>query len=90
MLTQYKNIEQINSATKAVTAQRITKSKTEFFSYDKDTRVIPVPVLSKPTENVKVEMHVYVDDTWITGNHQVQLLNKLPNYQNTNSKQEIK
>ena len=89
MLTQYKNIEQINSATKAVTAQRITKSKTEFFSYDKDTRVIPVPVLSKPTENVKVEMHVYVDDTWITGNHQVQLLNKLPNYQNTNSKQDF-
>ena len=52
MLTQYKNIEEITSATKAVTAQRITKSKTEFFSYDKDTRVVPVPLLSRPNEKV--------------------------------------
>jgi len=89
MLTQYKNIEEITSATKAVTAQRITKSKTEFFSYDKDTRVVPVPLLSRPNETVKVEMHVYSNDTWITGNHQVQLLDKLPSYQNKNSKRNL-
>jgi hypothetical protein len=76
MLTQYKNIEQINSANKAVTAQRISKSKTEFFSYDKDTRVTQVPLITTQDPLTKIELHVYSGDTWITGNHNVQIQQK--------------
>lgn len=82
MLTQYKNIEQINSATKAVTGQRINKTKTEFFSYDKDSRVVPVPILVTPTTSAKIELHVYSGDTWITGNHEVQIQQKTKSFVN--------
>jgi hypothetical protein len=89
MLTQYKNIEQINSATKAVTAQRISKSKTEFFSYDKDTRVTPVPLLTTQNSVTKIELHVYSGDTWITGNHSVQLQSKTKSFEAIQTKAAI-
>ena len=82
MLTQYKNIEQINSATKAVTGQRIDKTKTEFFSYDKDTRVVPVPILTTQNSATKIELHVYSGDSWITGNHDIQLQQKTKSFVN--------
>ena len=90
MLTQYKNIEQINSATKAVTGQRISKSKTEFFSYDKDTRVTPVPLLTTQNTVTKIELHVYSGDTWITGNHEVQIQQKSKSFVNKQTKAPIR
>ncbi len=82
MLTQYKNIDQINSATKSVSGERIAKSKTNFFSYDQDSRVVQVPELTNQDSSVKVELHTYANDTWITGNHEVQLNSKIPQYKN--------
>ena len=82
MLKQYKNIEQINSANQSSSGERISKSKTNFFSYDLNSRVVQVPELSSQLENVKVEFHAYAGDTWITGNHAIQLNSKIPQYKN--------
>ena len=82
MLTQYKNIDQINSATMAVSGERISKSKTNFFSYGQDSRVVQVPELTNQNSGVKIELHTYANDTWITGNHEVQLNSKIPQYKN--------
>jgi len=82
MLKQYKNIEQINSATESVSGERISKAKTNFFSYGQDTRVVQVPELSSQASNVKIELHAYAGDSWITGNHQIQLNSKIPQYRN--------
>ena len=82
MLTQYKNIEEIKNSTKSVSADRIAKTKSEFFSYDANERVVPVPEISQQSEDIRVELHVYSDDTWITGNHKIQLESKIPEYRN--------
>jgi len=79
MLTQYKNIEQIRNASKSITADRIDKTKSEFFSYDV-LRTAPVPDILKQTDFNRIEFHVYSGDTWITGNHSIQLQNKIPQY----------
>jgi len=82
MLKQYKNIEQINSANQSSYGERISKSKTNFFSYDLDSRVVQVPELSSQNANVKIEFHAYAGDAWITGNHEIQLNSKIPQYKN--------
>ena len=82
MLTQYKNIEEIKNSTKSVSADRIAKTKSEFFSYDANERVVPVLEISQQSEDIRVELHVYSDDTWITGNHKIQLESKIPEYRN--------
>ena len=89
MLTQYKNIEEIKNSTKSVSADRIAKTKSEFFSYDANERVVPVPEISQQSEDIRVELHVYSDDTWITGNHKIQLESKIPEYRNKLTKQII-
>jgi hypothetical protein len=89
MLTQYKNIEEIKNSTKSVSADRIAKTKSEFFSYDANERVVPVPEISQQSEDIRVEFHVYSDDTWITGNHKIQLESKIPEYRNKLTKQII-
>jgi hypothetical protein len=78
MLTQYKNIDQIQSAEKSVSATRIDKSKSDFFSYDKNTRVRQVPDIVKQADDIRVEFHVYSNDAWITGNHRIGIQNKIP------------
>jgi len=84
MLTNYKNIEQIQTAEKSISADRIDKTKTEFFSYD-PVRVIPVPDILKQDDYNKIEFHVYAGDTWITGNHSIQLESKIPEYRSTDT-----
>jgi hypothetical protein len=81
MLTQYKNIDQIQNAANSLSADRIDKTKTDFFSYD-PLRVIPVPDILKQDDSINVEFHVYSNDTWITGNHSIQLESKIPEYRN--------
>jgi hypothetical protein len=86
MLTQYKNIDQIQTATKSVSAERIAKNKSEFFSYDKNTRVVQVPEITNQRDDIRIEFHAYSNDSWITGNHMVQLVSKIPRYQNKTTK----
>jgi hypothetical protein len=82
MLTQYKNIKQIQLASGSISAERLSKNKTEFISFDADESVYyNVDILSR-TNNSRIELHVYSNETWITGNHKVQLESKLPEYRN--------
>ena len=39
MLTQYKNIEQIQTASGSISAERLSRSKTEFASFDAEEAI---------------------------------------------------
>ena len=90
MITQYKNIDQIQTATKSVTATRLEKSKTDLLSYSADERISRVPQLTSPTDSSRIELHIYSGDSWITGNHKVQLQTKIPQYKDKVTNQLIK
>ena len=81
MLTQYKNINQIQTASGSISAERLSTSKTEFASFE-DEIVYFNTDINKQDDSQRVEMHVYAGDTWITGNHKVQLQTKIPEYRN--------
>ena len=81
MLTQYKNINQIQTASGSLSAERLSRSKTEFVTFD-DEVVYFNTEINKQTEDQRIEMHVYAGDTWITGTHQAQLETKIPEYRN--------
>ena len=82
MLIQYKNIEQIQTASGSISAERLSRSKTEFASFDAEEAIYFNTEINKQTEDQRIEMHVYAGDTWITGNHRVQLETKIPEYRN--------
>ena len=81
MLKQYKNIKQIQTASGSISAERLSTSKTEFASFE-DEIVYFNTDINKQDDSQRVEMHVYAGDTWITGNHKVQLQTKIPEYRN--------
>lgn len=89
MIAQYKNINQIISASKSSTGERIAKSKTEFFSSELDTKFIRVPDIANQESDINVEFHVYAGENWITGNHHIPLQSKIPNYVDQNTKAPI-
>jgi len=70
MLTQYKNIDKIQSSNKAITANRFTDEEISLFKY-----IVP-KIEWGFSGNYRTELHVYSGDTWITGNHKVDI--KLP------------
>jgi hypothetical protein len=71
MLTQYKNINEIQNSNKAITAKRFTDEEISLFKYT-------VPKIDWGISgNYRTELHVYSGDTWVTGNHKVDI--KLPN-----------
>jgi hypothetical protein len=80
MISQYKNIDQINSATKSVSAIRLDKSKTKFLSYSANNRFTHVPEISNQIDPSRIELHVYSGGVWQTGNHKIQLQTKIPTY----------
>jgi hypothetical protein len=84
MITQYKNIDEIKSAKKAVQADRFGKLKRDLFAYDAINTYKPLPGITKG--DTRVEMHVYSDTSWITGNHKVVAQTKLPQYYDRNKK----
>jgi hypothetical protein len=71
MITQYKNIEQIQQATGSVSAERLSSSKTEYVSFDSQEAIYFNTNINQQLENQRVELHVYADDVWITGNHRI-------------------
>ena len=89
MITQYKNIDQIQTATKSVSATRLEKSKTDLLSYSADDRISRVVDLVSPKNESRTELHVYSGDLWITGNHKVQLQTKIPQYKDKITNQPI-
>ena len=81
MLTQYKNTNQIQTASGSISGERLSRSKTEFASFDDDVIYFNTEI-NKQTDDLPIEMHVYADDIWITGTHKVQLETKIPEYRN--------
>jgi hypothetical protein len=90
MLTQYKNINQIKSAKKSISADRIDRSKAEFLSYDIQESVYSNTSIVNGSDSSKIEMHVYAGDSWLTGNHQVQFQTKIPEFRDKTTNQLIK
>ena len=69
MLTQYKNIDKILIASASISGDQFTESVKSKFTYVRDT-----PILREFSSNAldsKIELHVYANDTWISGNHGV-------------------
>lgn len=89
MLTQYKNIDQILQATASVSAERIPALKTQYGSSERRllTR-FNTDITTQGVDN-KIELHVYSEDNWITGTHQVSVQNKIPTYVDKTTNQTI-
>ena len=80
MLKQYKNINQ-NVNGKSFSAERIDRTKLDLISYDQTQAYYPNGNILTD-QNSKIELHVYSGETWLTGNHSVQLKTKIPQYRN--------
>lgn len=90
MLTQYKNIQQIKTTNKSVTGQRFTDVENALLKYPIFTRKYPViNELTNSNNASKIELHLYSNDTWITGNHSVQPQSQLPTFINKTTNQQI-
>jgi len=90
MLTQYKNIDQIQNAEKSISATRIDTSNSNFLSYDANSRIFQVPEIVRQQDDIRIELHAYSNDSWITGNHRIELQNKIPSFTDTRTKKQIK
>jgi hypothetical protein len=87
MLKQYKNINQ-NVNGKSFSAERIDRTKLDLISYDQKQAYYPNGNILTDL-NSKIELHVYSGETWLTGNHSVQLKTKIPQYRNTQTNELI-
>jgi len=77
MLTQYSNNSEILNSKKSIRATRLDKIDYDLLNYP-PYRISYNPTLL-PSTNQRVEFHVYSNDTWITGNHSINVSNNLPN-----------
>ena len=73
MLSQYKNIDKILSLTKATQGQRFSDKEIELLSSPALKYAWKNNILSSDSQDNGVEFHVYSGDTWITGNHRIDL-----------------
>jgi hypothetical protein len=80
MLNQYKNITDIKSTTKSISAERIDRTKLDVVTYSTQQPIFFNNDIINSTNDSRIEFHVYVDDAWITGNHKIQLQRKVPQY----------
>ena len=80
MLDQYKNTAQIQAKNGSVSAERLSQSKTKFLSFDADESIYFNPAISSQGVDSRTEFHVYNNNTWVTANHSVQKLTKIPEY----------
>ena len=88
MLTQYKNITDIKSTTNSISAERIDRSKLDVVSYS-TTQPIFINNSIINSDDSKLELHVYADDSWITGDHKIQLQRKIPDFVDKTTNQKI-
>jgi hypothetical protein len=89
MLMQYKNINEIKSATKSISGERIDRTKTEFISYDANESVYSNKDIVNVTDYNRIELHVYAGESWLTGNHKIQFQSKIPEYRDKITNQVI-
>ena len=88
MLTQYKNITDIKATTKSISAERIERSKLDVISYSTSQPIFLNNDIVNSDQS-RLELHVYADDSWITGDHKIQLQRKLPDFVNKSTNQKI-
>ena len=70
MLNQYKNIDKILNTQNSLSGERFDTSIQSKFKYvDINNPVIRNTELNQP--NTDLELHIYANDTWISGNHKV-------------------
>ena len=86
MLTQYKNISDIQSATGSLAASRFLEEHSSQFNVS----IKPNADITQPDASDIIEMHIYGDQTWITGNHSVQPVYQIPRYYDRTTGREIK
>jgi len=89
MLKQYKNIDQILTAEKSISGERISKSKTDFLDFDTEERIFFNSEILKQSYDQRIELHVYSENTWITGNHRIGIESKIPEYRDTDTQKLI-
>ena len=82
MLTQYTNIDEILNTDKSISAERIKRSQTQYSSLKGDGVEFYPNIINNTDDSTKIELHIYADETWITGNHSITTLQQIPEYTN--------
>lgn len=90
MLSQYKNINDIINATASLSAERLPDIKRNFLSFDATDQTLYNTSITSQSEKNRIELHVYSNETWITGNHRVNLQQRIPSFINAETKQPIR
>jgi hypothetical protein len=73
MISQYKNIDKILRSTKATQGQRFSDKEIELLSSPALKYAWKNNILASDSRDNGIEFHVYSGDTWITGNHRIDL-----------------
>ena len=76
MLDQYKNIEQLKTARKSFSAERLPASKTELFSVNSNQTYVP----NTDILNNNIEFHIYSDTSYVTGKHKIEFRDTVPEF----------
>ena len=76
MLDQYKNIEQLKTAKKSFSVERLPAFKTQLFSVDSIETYVPNTTI---LDN-NIEFHIYSDTSYVTGKHKIDFLDTIPEY----------
>lgn len=88
MLTNYKNSNQIFAAPASVSAERIDRRKLQFTTKDSTNSFYPEVTIGKGDDSV-LEFHVYTENDWLTGQHKINLAQKLPLFKNAETNETI-
>tara|TARA_R110000851_G_scaffold16527_3_gene53659 strand:- start:4153 stop:7734 length:3582 start_codon:yes stop_codon:yes gene_type:complete len=89
MLNQYKNINEIVNSKTSLSGVRISNKQSEFFSKDLDNSYYFNDKILSRTNESRIEFHIYSNDTWISGNHKVNLLTEKFEYRDKNTNKSI-
>ena len=76
MLKNYSNKDELLAAKKALSANRIDKLDYDLLKFPR-YRISHVSTLL-PSFNQRIELHVYSNETWITGNHSITATSDIP------------
>ena len=86
MLKQYKNIEDIEFGKSFST---IRFDADDLISYSRDSKYYANDEIVKEDVDRRIELHLYSNDTWISGNHKIATIKKIPNFTDKVTNQKI-
>ncbi len=73
-LQQYKNIDTFLNSDKSLSTNRIQHKQSELFALDAVNSIYYNDDILNRTDSSRVEVHLYSNQTWTTGNHNINLL----------------